>query len=245
MEKCRHGLDIEKACSRCVGDAMKTMPAVSPQHQRMIDLANRIAAPANEHEHTDAVHEDFYYPDHDGRTESPTFIKTKHEGKAAGVRCAITGQKVKLEAHHGFLEWAFQNAVDWHTVRGIALGQIKELPVRDPHTWLPTGEMAPVEGFLIYWIIMFFKWRGFDFEAFDPDKPETFVDSPQAMIWLHENLHRGKNHGAHEVTGPIFLLQAFPFVDGFVFSPDVLEAQHRAASISTISTHEVTHVKAA
>lgn len=193
---------------------------MSPQHD----------APSKEHAHLDSITESVFYPDHDGRTESPTFQHTKHAGKKRGDRCAITGQPVDVEYHHGFLEWAFQHAVDWHTVKGIALGTVKELPVRDPYTWEPTGAMAPVEGFLIYLIVLFFKWRGFDFEAFDPEQPETFVDSPQAMIVLHKHLHREKNHGAHALTGPIFLLQAFPFVDGFVFSPDVLEAQHRAAA---------------
>jgi hypothetical protein len=112
-------------------------------------------------------------------------------------------------------------------VKGIALGTVKELPVLDPYTWQPTGEMAPVEGFLIFWIVEFFKWRGFDFEAFDPAFPETFVDSAEAMLVLHKHVHREKNHGVHAITGPIFLLQAFPFVEGFVFSPDELEARHK------------------
>lgn len=184
-------------------------------------------AAQQEHEHRGTLTEDMFYPDHDGgRTDSKTFIKTKHEGAKVGMRCAITGQKVDLEYHHMFLEWAFQHAVDWHVVKGIALGTVKELPVIDPYTWQPTGEMAPVGGFLIYWIVLFWKWRGFDFEAFDPSNPETLVDSLQAMLVLHKHLHREKNHGAHAITGPIFLLQAFPFIDGFIFSPDELEARH-------------------
>ena len=181
---------------------------------------------AKEHEHQDSVSEDIYYPDHDARTESKTFLKTKRDGKKAGLRCALTGQSKDVEYHHATLEYAFQNAVRWDVVKGIALGTVKELPVLDPYTWQPTGEMAPAEGFLIFWIVEFFKWRGFDFEAFDPTFPETFVDSAEAMLVLHKHVHREKNHGVHAITGPIFLLQAFPFVDGFVFSPDQLEARH-------------------
>ena len=198
----------------------------------------------NEHEDHRSISEEVYYPDHDNRTESPTFRNTKRAGKAAGARCAITGQAVDLEWHHAFMEWAFQHAVRWDIVKGIALGTVKELPVIDPYTWEPTTEMAPVEGFLIYWIVLFFKWRGFDFEAFDPAKPETLVDSVQAMVVLHKHLHREKNHGAHAVTGPIFLLQAFPFVDGFVFSPDELAARH-AAPAPISSTAVIAHEEVA
>ncbi len=194
----------------------------------------------NEHEDHRSVSEDVYYPDHDGRTESPTFVNTKRTGKKSGARCAITGQSVDLEWHHAFMEWAFQHAVRWDVVKGIALGTVKELPVIDPYTWLPTSEMAPVEGFLIYWIVLFFKWRGFDFEAFDPAKPETLVDSMQAMVVLHKHVHREKNHGVHAITGPIFLLQAFPFVDGFVFSPDELAARH-AMPATNPSTAVIAH----
>ncbi|WP_157222219.1 hypothetical protein [Chromobacterium haemolyticum] len=58
MEKCRHGLDIEKSCSRCVGDAMQTMPAISPSHKRMISLANGIVNPDNQHGLCDKIIDD-------------------------------------------------------------------------------------------------------------------------------------------------------------------------------------------
>jgi hypothetical protein len=185
--------------------------------------------PTGEHERSATLSEDIYYPDHSDRNPaSPTFEHTKREGKKAGLRCAITGQANDVEYHHMFVEWAFQNGIRWDIVKGIALGTVKELPVLDPYTWLPTGEQAPVEGFLVYWIVLFYKWRGFDFVSFDPAAPETLVDSIQAMLVLHKHLHREKNHGAHAITGPIFLMQAFPFVDGFVFSPDELIARHGA-----------------
>jgi hypothetical protein len=216
MPKCSHDLPLEQKCAQC--------------------LADGLAAQAVQGEHLvkETVSEDFYYPDHDGRTESLTFERTKREGKKARPRCAMTGQAVDLEWHHAFIEWAFQNAVDWTIVKAIALGTIAELPVLDPITWQPTGEMAPVEGYLIYWIVLFFKWRGFDFEAFDPKNPETLVDSTEAMLILHKHLHREKNHGAHAITGPIFLLQAFPLVEGFVFSPDELAARHQLP----VTTHQ-------
>lgn len=101
MEKCKHGLDIEKPCSLCVGDAMKTMPAVD-RHKHMVDLANGIAAPANEHEHVDTLSEDVYYPDHPPRTESRTFKATKAAGHKAKLPCAISGHTDGVEYHHVF-----------------------------------------------------------------------------------------------------------------------------------------------
>jgi hypothetical protein len=35
---------------------------------------------------------------------------------------------------------------------------------------------------LIYWIVLFFKWRGFDFETFDPANPETLGDTTTISI---------------------------------------------------------------
>ena len=181
----------------------------------------------NEHENKRMLSEDIFYPDHDQRTESPTFLETKRKGHALGLRCAISGTRLDVEYHHAFCEWAFAGGVDWHTVKGIALGTIKELPVLDLVTDQPTAEMAPVEGFLIYLICEYFKYKGFDWEAFDPDKPETLVDSLEAMIILNKKFHRGKDHGAHSITGPIHFFQAFPRKLGFIFSPDEMIKAHQ------------------
>lgn len=226
MEKCKHGLDIEQACSRCVGEAMQTMPAVSPQHQHMIDLANRIAAPANEHEHTDTLSEDVFYPDHPPRTESHTFKATKAAGHKAKLPCAISGHADGTEYHHLFCEWAYSGAVDWVKVRGVALGEVEALPVLDIDTDQPTGETYSAKDSLVWVICKLAELRGFDWVAFDPAKPETFIDSAQNMLVLHSKFHRHKNHGIHALTFPVWVFQAFPRVPGFVFAADEMQQVH-------------------
>lgn len=226
MEKCRHGLDIEKACSRCVGDTMQTMPAVPPQHQRMIDLANRIASPANEHEHTDTMSEDVFYPDHPPRTESATFRATKKAGHANRMPCAISGHTEGAEYHHLAIEWAFTGGVDWRVVKGVATGEIAQLPVLDLDTDQPTGDTFAAKDSLLWALCKLAEVRGFDWRAFDPAKPETFVDSMQNMLVLHSKFHRHKNHGIHALTFPVFIFQAFPRVPGFVFAADEMLQVH-------------------
>lgn len=175
------------------------------------------------HEHLvkSTIVESEYYPDHSApRTESSTFRHTKAAGHKAGMRCAISGQPAGVEYHHVFCEWADADAVCWKTVKGIATGEITELPVLGLDTDLPTTEMAPVEGFLIYWIAKLAAARGFDWTAFDPAMPEQFIDSPQNMLVLHEKFHRAPSHGIHMRTAPTFLFQAFPRKEHFIFTLD-------------------------
>lgn len=189
-----------------------------------------MTAPANEHEDRRALSEDVFYPDHPPRSESHTFRATKAAGHKLGLQCVLSGHTDKVEYHHGFVEWAFANAVDWHRLKAIATGQVRELPVLDIETGQPTDAMWPVERSLIYRICKFIEWNGFDWAAFDPDQPEVFVDGMAQMFPLHEKYHRGKGHGAHDLTFPIFIFQAFPHVPGYVFSPDELLALHKGAA---------------
>ena len=141
-------------------------------------------------------------------------------GKAAKTPCCITGHTDGVEYHHFFVEWADALALKWDVVKGIALGQITQLAVVDLDTGKPTEQMVDVKWLAIYWIIKLTEARGFDWKAFDPAKPETFVDSPQNMIPLTAKLHRLKGHGIHLVPFPIWVVQAWPRKDEFVFSPD-------------------------
>lgn len=189
-------------------------------------------APNSEHEFTETDTSDVFYPAHAPRTESATFCKTKHEGKAAGDVCAISGQSESLEYHHVFCEAAFTNAVDWPTVKGVALGTITSLPLIDPDT----GEalldengrpkLWPAQGSLLHLVVMLAAARGFDWHAFDPARPETFVDSRANMLPLHERYHRSAAAGMHHLPLPLWIFQAFPRVPGFVFSPAELAARH-------------------
>lgn len=182
------------------------------------------AAPAVPHEHlakaTEVEVE--YYPDHAApRGESSTFRHTKAEGHKDGLRCAISGQP-HPEYHHVFCEWADSDAVDWVTVKGVATGEITELPVLDPHTDQPTGETFPAVQSVLWMICKLAELRGFDWAAFDPAKPETFVDSMQNMLPIDAKFHRSPTHGIHHRTLPTWIYQAYPRKNGFVFTPDEL-----------------------
>ncbi len=180
---------------------------------------------AHEHAQHETLAQDVFYPDHPARTESAMFRKTKRDGHAAALPCAISGRPDGVEYHHLFIEWAFTDAVDWHAVKRIGTGEITHYPVLGLETDQPTGEMVPIEHSLIGAIVKLAEYRGFDWHAFDPEHPETFVDSPQNMLVLHEKFHRGKDHGIHELTFPVWIFQAFPRVPGFVFSPDELHSR--------------------
>ena len=191
---------------------------------------NAPQAVPHEHAHHDTITEDIFYPDHPPRTESATFVATKKAGHAAQIPCAITGQTVKVEYHHVWCEWAFSGAVDWATVKAVGTGELTQLPVLDVDTHLPVpGRFYDVKDSLIWAICLLAEVKGFDWHAFDPTRPETFVDSPANMLVLHEKFHRMKGHGLHTETLPVWLFQAFPRVPGFIYSPDELEARHRAA----------------
>lgn len=180
---------------------------------------------SREHEHHDTITEDVFYPDHAPRTESAVFRATKKAGHAAGLPCAISGQKEGVEYHHIFCEWAFSGAVDWRTVKGVAIGEIATLPVLDLETDQPTGEVYDARQSLLWVIIALAAARGFDWHAFDPVHPETFVDSMANMLVLHAKFHRHKDHGIHAMSLPVWLFQAMPRVPGFVFSADELHNQ--------------------
>jgi hypothetical protein len=142
--------------------------------------------PEHEHEKKDTLSEDVFYPDHSApRTESATFRHTKSEGHKAKIPCAISGHTEGTEYHHVFCEWAFSDAVDWHVVKGVATGEINELPVLDLVTDKPTDQTFPAKDSLIWTICKLAELRGFDWQKFDPAKPETFVDSMQNMLVLH------------------------------------------------------------
>jgi hypothetical protein len=185
--------------------------------------------PSDEHEFKETVVDDIFYPDH-VRVATPTFTKTKRDGRAHGDVCAISGQAHGIEYHHVICEDAFTAGVDWVTVKGIALGEIKTLPVLDLVTDLPTDATFPVSKSLIGMLLALTSARGFDWHAFDPAYPESFVDSAANMLVLHEKFHRSSGYGIHHHTLPIWLFQAFPRVPGFIYSPDELAARHLSNS---------------
>ena len=179
-------------------------------------------APKHEHEKQDRLTEDVFYPDHPPRNESPTFLETKREGHAKKIPCAISGHVDGAEYHHVWIEWAFAVAVDWEMVKKIALGEVTELPILDLHSDEPTatGETYPVEHSFIWAICKLAEVKGFDWKAFDPSKPEMFVDSMANMLVINAKFHRLKDHGIHVMSFPEWVFQAWPRIPGFVFTPD-------------------------
>lgn len=167
-----------------------------------------------------------YYPDHPPRTESSTFRHTKQQGHKLGLRCSISGQP-SPEYHHIFCEEADLLAVNWHMVKRIGTGEVKELPVLDPITDQPTDETFPVEQSLIWMLCKMAELRGFDWAAFDADHPETFVDGMVNMLPLSAKFHRSSTHGIHHRDLPTWAYQAFPRVKGFVFTSDEIPTKEQ------------------
>lgn len=191
----------------------------------MSSKRSRLPAPPHEHEMKDTLRVTVFYPDHEApRTESPTFRHMKAKAKREQRRCVITGQ-LDPQEHHVFIEWADAGFVDWVTVKRIAIGDIKELPVLDPDTMEPTGEMAPVEGFLIWMIIKLTEARGFDWHAFDPALPETFVDSEQNMLPLVMQFHIMKDKGIHMEDAPHWIVWGWPMLPDAVITPGEEQAR--------------------
>lgn len=208
MTRCSHGVPLEHVCHTCMTEGLARVPA-------------------GEHLMKETVVEVEYYPDHPPRTESATFRHTKAAGHKAGLRCSVSGQ-TNPEYHHLWCEWADADAVDWTVVRAIAIGEITEIPVLDEITDQPTGETFPAEQSAILMICQIAGLRGFDWHAFDPAKPEAFIDSPQNMLPLSAKFHRSSTHGIHHRSFPTFVFQGYPRRAGFVFTPDEIVQKEKA-----------------
>jgi len=87
-------------------------------------------------------------------------------------------------------------------VRAIATSALTVLSVLDLVTDQPTGEIFAVEHSLVWMLCKPVKLKGFDWHAFDPPKPETFVDSLANMLVLHSKFHRHRNHGIYAISLP-------------------------------------------
>ncbi len=73
-----------------------------------------------EHEVTETLTVDIYYPDHTQRVQSGLFTKTKHE--LIDVRkttCWICDTLDQLEVHHFHVEWAMSDAIDWDKMKTL------------------------------------------------------------------------------------------------------------------------------
>ena len=161
-----------------------------------------------EHEVTETLKETVYYPDHPPRTESEVFRQSKEQAKQEGLVCCVCGAP-NPELHHALVEWAFSGDVDWAEVKEIALG----------HRAMVGN--VPMKQSLLYWLLQIVRLRGFDWAAFDPAHPETFVDSLAHMAPLCAEHHRASERGIHMGPFPLWVFQAFPKLQGMhEFSPE-------------------------
>lgn len=173
----------------------------------------------NEHEKRSTLIEDTFYPDHEPRTESALFRATKKNMKAEGIyQCAVCGDTENIESHHRFFEWAYQSAIDFAWIKAVALNQTDVMWSHKLQCIVPIPKKHPV------WDLIKLA-QGFDWDAFDPTTPESFVDSEFNQWPLCELHHRGHGHGRHEESDPIWNVQAY-LVKGFIYSPDELRALH-------------------
>ncbi|RQZ89872.1 hypothetical protein DF053_08480 [Burkholderia cepacia] len=171
------------------------------------------------HETRRTLAEDVFYPDHEPRAESPTFRASKRAMKAAGgYVCAVCGDDQAVESHHRFFEWAFSHAIDWKWIREVAINKCDTMFSHKLRRIVPIPLQHPI------WDVIKLT-QGFDWEAFDPARPEAFVDSTYNQLLLCALHHRGKDHGRHEESDPVWSVQAF-LLPGFVYSPDELKQLH-------------------
>ncbi|MHB1023980.1 MAG: hypothetical protein ACYC0Z_16445 [Acidobacteriaceae bacterium] len=150
-----------------------------------------------EHEVTETLKIDVYYPDHAARAETPEFRRAKVEEAKESLVCCICGSP-NPELHHALVEWAFSDDADWAEVQQIALGN------RDIINGIPKMQSA------LYWLLQVVRLRGFNWATFDPAHPEAFVDNLAQMAPLCAEHHRAPDKGIHMTDFPLFIFQAFP-----------------------------------
>lgn len=178
-----------------------------------------VAKVRGEHEFKATITEDVFYPDHEQRTESPTFRRTKHDMDAHGMQvCAVCGSTEEVQWHHRFIEWAFADAVDFDWIKGVATGKITQMWSEE------AGKMVDIPKLHVVYDMLALT-HDFDWKGFDPSKPEAFVDSGANMWPLCQKHHLGKDHGIHVMSFPIWVVQSC-LKRGFVFSPDEMRAKH-------------------
>lgn len=179
-------------------------------------MSDQHVVPNGEHEHQVTFHEDVFIPDHTPRKETSTFVKAKKELKASGeYRCAICGDDATIEAHHFFIEKAFELSVQWQQLKDFMTGKTTDFYSHKLNKFVPIPKMHP-------WHLLKYASQGFDWENFDITKPETFVDSKYNMLPLCSHHHRGSDHSIHELTFPSFIIQSM-LKEGFIFSPDEIK----------------------
>ncbi len=147
------------------------------------------------HEEKETLTVDVNIPGHEPRVATPLFHQTKQKLiEREGGRCWVCGRTAEesghpLEAHHHPIERSLANMIDWDRFPADCRAGI----------W---GEYA----------------RGFDWSAFDPADPYTFVDdmtvNGELLCKAH---HTGADEGKHMLPFPLWIAQRYGR-EGYRFS---------------------------
>ena len=137
---------------------------------------------------------DVNIPAHADRVTTPLFRRSKAELVAKNPRCWVCGATAEesghpLEAHHIIIERCFaEGRLDWEgLMRDCIAGEF--------------GKEA----------------QAFDWSAFDPADPYSFVDSAANLRLLCKAHHTGKDEGIHAMPYPIWIVQRY-LPDGYRFN---------------------------
>ncbi len=156
------------------------------------------------HEEKETLAVDVLLPGHEARTTTPLFLHSKKDLIAReGGRCFICGATAEasghpLEAHHHPIERSLANMIDWASVAAFARA----------------GALGP-------------QAAAFNWDAFDPADPYTFVDDMTVNgLLLCKQHHTGKDAGIHDMPFPLWIAQKYAR-EGYQFSPtEVIHHEH-------------------
>lgn len=148
------------------------------------------------HEEKETLAVDVLLPGHEPRATTALFERTKKLLiSREGGRCYVCGATAQesgqpLEAHHHPIERSLANMIDWAAVQAAARA----------------GALGP-------------HAAAFDWAAFDPADPYTFVDDMTVNgLLLCRQHHTGKDAGIHALPFPLWLAQKFGR-EGYQFTP--------------------------
>jgi hypothetical protein len=153
------------------------------------------------HEEKETLSVDVLIPEHADRKTTSLFRRSRldliERDKVCWI-CGDAGKDKPLEAHHFPIERCLAEAVDWELFATLA----------------KAGAFGPGP-------------QSFDWEAFDPADPYSFVDD-----MLHNGLllckahHTGKDEGIHQMPHALWLIQKV-LREGCQFSPtEVIHHEH-------------------
>jgi hypothetical protein len=149
------------------------------------------------HEQRETLSVDVMLPGHEPRVTTSLFARTRKLLEAReGGRCMVCQRTAAeagapLESHHHPIERSLANLIDWPRFAAACKAG----------AWGPHA-------------------AAFDWSAFDPADPYTFVDDQTVNgLLLCAQHHRGKDAGIHALPYPLWLAQAYGR-DGYRFTPD-------------------------